>query len=121
MNHIISLLNRILQLLDNVSTHINENNWDMVTDIMSRVASFQTEIKNHSPSVETLLAQSSSFQREYEPLKASLLEKTEVVITGIEKWKVDQTGKISDSKNILDNMSRYYKPSTMSYYIDRKE
>jgi regulator of replication initiation timing len=121
MHPINSLLNQISQLLDTVENHINENNWDMVTDVMARVASLQSEIKNHSPSVKTLQEQNPAFQREYEPLKDSLLEKAGQVISIIEKWKVKQVGKISNSKNVLDNLSRYYKPSTTSYYFDRKE
>ena len=79
-DHIVSLLNLISQLLDNVEIHLKENNWDMVANVMSRVASFQAEIKNHSPSVESLLEKNPAFLREYEPLKAGLLEKTGAVI-----------------------------------------
>lgn len=81
----------------------------------------QDKIKTGKPGIDSLLEKNPDFKANYEPLKASLMEKTDGIISAIEVWKEQNTGKIADSKNTLDNISKFYKPSSTSYYIDRKE
>lgn len=77
--------------------------------------------KKNDPPVETLLSNNPSFKNQYEPLKKNLLEKANKVVSAIENWKLEYTGKITTSKNVLDNISKYYNPTNTSYYIDTKE
>jgi hypothetical protein len=118
---ILKLLQRISQHLGKAETHIKDNDWNGVGEVLSRVDGFQVEIKNNTPSVEVLLSQNPQFKEEYEPLKESVLEKTNQIISAIEEWKITHTEKITGSKNVLDNISKYYKPADISYYIDREE
>jgi hypothetical protein len=118
---IISSLNRIGDILDNAQSYIDKNEWDNLKLGLSQVDIIQAGIKTNHPSVDTLLAENSSFKSQFEPLKESVLAKSARVISSIEEWKQKNLEKITDSKNTLDNISKYYKPSQNSYYIDTKE
>lgn len=118
---ILILLGQISEKLDKGQTHINKSEWEAVGTLFSEINTIQEQIKKNDPSIETLLSQSPGFKAAYEPLKESLLKKTASTISAIETWKASQTEKISGSKNVLDNLSKYYNPSKKSYYIDTKE
>jgi hypothetical protein len=118
---ILNKLGRVSNKLVKVGENIKNDNWDMVGKLLSQVNGIQEKIKNSPVSVETFLAQSPSFKKEYTFIKGKLLEQIKQNNAAIEEWKVKHTEKIASSKNALDNISKYYKPPDTSYYIDRKE
>ncbi len=118
---IIARLSSISNDLDGSESLIRNNDWDAIGKLFSQFDSIQEKIKSSEPSVETLMARNASFKKEYENIKAALLEKTGRIVADIEEWKIKHTEKISGSKDILDNISKFYQPPTTSYYIDRKE
>jgi hypothetical protein len=120
-DQIIQQLKRISELLDESNIHVDNHDWDNAGKTFGQAGQIQEQIKKNNPTVETLLAQSPGFKKQYEPLKAELLEKTDAITQTIETWRTQHTGKIADSKNTLDNISKFYKPSSTSYYIDREE
>jgi hypothetical protein len=120
-NQILTLLTRISTKLDKGEACIKKNEWEAVGKLMTEVNTLQEKIKKNDPPVETLLSNNPSFQNRYKPLKKSLLDKTNRVISAIENWKLEYTEKITASKNLLDNISKYYKPPNSSYYIDQEE
>lgn len=120
-NQILTLLTRISIKLDKGEVCIKKNEWEAVGKLFTEVNTLQEKIKKNDPSVETLLSNNPSFKTRYEPLKKDLLDKTTRVISAIENWKLEYTEKITASKNLLDNISKYYKPRNTSYYIDTKE
>jgi regulator of replication initiation timing len=120
-NQILTLLTRISSKLDKGETYIKKNEWDAVGKLFTEINTLQEKIKKNEPPVETLLSNNPSFKKKYEPLKKNLLDKANKVISTIEKWKLEHTEKITASKNVLDNISKYYKPGNTSYYIDTKE
>ncbi len=118
---IISSLHRVVDILDHAQSYIDKNEWDNLKLALSQVDIIQAGIKSNHPSVDTLLSESSSFKSRFEPLKESILVKSAKVISSIEEWKQKHLEKITESKNTLDNISKYYKPSQNSYYIDTQE
>lgn len=120
-HQIIDELQRLSQLLDDGKVHVDAGDWDAVAKCFAEVEAIQSNIKSNTPSVETLIEANNTFKSKFEPLKAVLMEKTGHIISVIETWKEQHTGKIADSKNTLDNISKFYKPNSTSYYIDRKE
>ena len=120
-NQILTILSRISSKLDRGEAYIKKNEWDAVGKLLTEVNTLQEKIKKNEPPVETLLSNNPSFKNRYEPLKKNLLDKANRVISAIEFWKSEYTEKITASKNVLDNISKYYKPDNTSYYIDTKE
>ena len=120
-NEIITLLSRISDHMDKGEAHIKKNEWDAVGKLFTEVNTLQEKIRKNNPPVKTLLLQNTSFKDQYEPLKKKLADKANQVISAINKWKEEHTEKISASKNVLDNISKYYNPDNKSYYIDTKE
>ncbi len=120
-NQILEQLAQLSQKLDEGETHIKTNSWDEVATLFSQAGKIQASIQNHQPPLDTLCARNPGFKKAYTEIKTVLLEKTERIITTIEKWKQEQVEKISDSKNTLNNISKFYSPNQTSYYFDRKE
>ena len=118
---VLQQLHRLSQLLDDGQAHVEVQNWDAVAQSFGDAEKIQDKIKANTPDVTTMLAQNAEFKQSYQPLKASLMEKTTRIVNAIETWKSQHTGKIADSKNTLDNISKFYKPSSTSFYIDREE
>ncbi|MCP5104387.1 MAG: hypothetical protein GY950_13445 [bacterium] len=118
---ILSRLERVSKKLEKVGDNINKNDWDGVEKLMAQVDNIQKKIINNPVKVESLMAQSPSFEKEYSSVKAKLLEQLGKNNPAIEERKVTHTEKIAGSKNVLDNMAKYYKPKNTSYYIDKKE
>jgi len=118
---ILELLKHMLEKLDQGKDFIKENRWKDVGNTFSQIMETQEKIKNNNPSVEALISGNTSFKKEYEPLKEKLISRTKEIISIIKEWRLEQTGKISGSKNLLDSLSKYYKPTNSSYYIDTKE
>lgn len=119
--NIIDILEQIPPLLEETDTNIRENQWDDVAQLLARITVLQEQVKAASPDVDTRLEKNPQFKARYEPLKSILSQKISEIIAAVEKWKLSHTEKISDSKNVLDNIAKYYKPSSTSFYIDRKE
>jgi hypothetical protein len=118
---ILAFLNDISLKLDKGESLIKKNEWDAVGTLFSEVNAIQEKIQKSDPPVNQLAAENPSFKEQYEPLRELLVKKTTRVISVIEQWKVEQAEKITGSKNLLDNISKYYKPSNSSYYIDTNE
>jgi len=118
---ILNGLEKVSQNLDLVEKAIEKNNWDEVGLLLSQVNIIQAKINSSTPPLDILLAKNLSFEKQYTPLKESLITKTTRVISSIEEWKTKQLEKISESRNVLDNLSKYYRPSTISHYIDTNE
>lgn len=120
-NEIIAILEQIPPLLEVTDADIRENKWDEVGQTLARITALQAKIKAATPDVDERLTKNPEFKAQYEPLKSALSKKIDQIIADIEKWKLSHTEKITDSKNVLDNIAKYYKPSNTSFYIDRKE
>ena len=118
---VLKQLEIISQHLDHSNSLVTENKWDAIENDFATIVDIRDKIKKNQPPVEALMEQSTTFKTEYELLKENILIKTDQVIASIETWKTTHSEKISQSKNVLDNISRYYQPSSSSYYIDRKE
>jgi regulator of replication initiation timing len=114
-------LNKVSQNLDASEICIGKNDWDSVLTLFNEIDTIQSKIKSNNPDVETLIQENSEFKEQFEAIKAILEEKTAHVIAVVEDWKVKHTEKISDSKDLLDNIAKYYKPTQTSYYFDRNE
>lgn len=116
----------ILKALEDISGHLDKvpqavakNDWDAVSLLMSHVNDSQEKIRTSDVPLQEYLDRNPLFKKEYDAVKPVVLKKTGDVVATIEEWRTKQMGKIADSKNILDNISRYYQPSNRSYYIDR--
>jgi len=107
--------------LDKITNFIIDNNWDGVEGQLAKNAAIQEQIKKAGPDVETMMEQNPTFKMEYEFLKNTLMMKSQQVVESIEHWKSTHTEKISQSKAVLDNISKYNRQSKTSYYFDRKE
>jgi hypothetical protein len=118
---ILELLNKISQNLDAGEICIGKNDWDTVGELFKEIDDIQIKIKANEPSLDTLTQQNPDFKTQVDANIALLQGKNNHVINVIEKWKQKHTEKISGSKDLLDNISKYYKPNQTSYYIDRKE
>jgi regulator of replication initiation timing len=118
---ILTILSDISRKLDKGERHIKKNEWDDVGTLFSEINALHEKVRKNDPPIKRLMAENPSFKEQYEPLREILLEKTTRVISVIEQWKSEQADKITGSKNLLDNISKYYKPSNSSYYIDTNE
>ncbi len=107
--------------LKKVGEAVNNNDWERVGKLLEEVRAMESLIRTNPVSVETRLKQNPGFKESYETLKESLLEKVDGTARVLEEWKVVNTEKISGSKDILKNISRYHKHSHTSYYIDKEE
>ncbi|MCP5048427.1 MAG: hypothetical protein GY940_14755 [bacterium] len=111
---ILKQLKQVSKHLDTAESHIETNDWDAIAGLFSNIDDIQSKIKTNDPPIETLMAQNLAFKKEYEDIKTALLEKTTHIIATIETWKTLHTEKISGSKNVLDNISKFYQPPTTS-------
>ena len=118
---ILTALEEISAYLDQVSEAVTQNDWDSVSQLLSHVNDRQEKIRTGDTSLQEYLDSNGSFKKQYEVIKPVVMKKTEIVAERIQEWRTQQMGKIADSKNVLDNISRYYKPNQRSYYIDREE
>lgn len=118
---ILEQLALLSQKLDQGEVHIQANRWTEVAELFAQAGKIQATIQNNQPSMDTLCAQNPGFNQSYSEIKGVLLEKTERIIATIQQWKETQIGKISNSKNTLNTISKFYSPNTTSYYFDRKE
>lgn len=120
-NQIIEQLTLLSKKLDEGEVRIKENKWEEVVQLFSQAGKIQATIQKNEPPVDILCSRNPSFNASYSTLKTTLLEKTQRIIETIEKWKTIQVEKISNSKNTLATISRFYSPTTSSYYFDRQE
>lgn len=120
-NEILALLRRISNTLGKVGEGLQKNDWDNVEKLLARVNEIQTKIKGNVVPVETFLSRNPSFEKEYCVIKGKILEQIKQNNTTIEAWKVKQTEKIAGSRNILDNIAKYYTPPNIPYFIDKEE
>lgn len=112
---------QISKKLDEGEEHIKNNRWDEVGILFTQAVAWQEKIASNEPSPDAMSAKNAAFKKEYEAMKNALLAKTKNIISLIENWRVEQTTKISGSKNVLNSLSNYYKPGSGAYYIDTKE
>lgn len=118
---ILAHMHRISNLLEKTSGSLDIDDWENVEKWLAQVDEIQAAIKNNSIPVETLLARDPSFKKEYAAIKEKLMEQIRQNYTTIEEWKAKQTAKIAGSRNVLDNITRYYNAPNTSYYIDKAE
>lgn len=118
---ILASLNQVYSHLEGVQPLIEKNDWEGVNTLLLQVQVIKDKIRNNNPKVETLISQSPSFNADYQPLKTAIMVKSAAIITIIEDWKQKHVSKISESKNVINNISKYYNPSNTSFYIDKNE
>lgn len=106
---------------DSVEQSVKNNDWNTVSSWLTQAEEMGKSIKNHPLTVETLLARNPVFAEQYEPLKQYLIGKIESASSAIALWRDNMGEQISNAKNVIDNISRFYSPPSSSYYIDRKE
>lgn len=107
--------------LGKIEEKIHAGDWDAVGELFSQINDIEKKIRKNPVTVDTLIAQSPSFKKEYAAVKGKLLENVGHTKTVIQEWRQQQMEKISSSKNVLDNLSKYYNPKKSSYFIDKKE
>jgi len=119
---VLNYLNNISQEIDHASSFLHQNDWDNAAKKLTQIENLQEQIRNNNIPVDTMLNRNPTFKKEYEAIKEVLQGKIKEIISVIQDWRNKQLEKIADSKNVLDNLSKYSKnPSSSSYYIDRKE
>lgn len=118
---ILKHLDTMCRHLERVSALVDENKWDDVKTTLAQVRKMDDKIQAQKEAVENFKAQNSSFKKQYSDVKEKLLKQANESKDAIQGWITGTTGKISDSKNVLDNISKYYSPGKTSYYIDKKE
>ncbi|MGE5340813.1 MAG: hypothetical protein ACM3SY_04950 [Candidatus Omnitrophota bacterium] len=118
---ILGSLRLISDNLDHIETYIHANNWEKVGLATTQVKALQVDLAAADPDWDRRLAQNPTLKNDYQALRDAIITKTERIVASIQGWKSQQLEKISASRNVLDNLSRFYKSSTQSYYIDTKE
>ena len=104
-----SLYTEIKAKLNQIDTHIDQNQWGELDPLFAEIRTLEHRVDKTTAGPD--LAE----------IKQQVLDRINEIETKINAWKESQKGKITANKQQGSHMNGYMKQPQRSYYIDKSE
>lgn len=111
----------ILSRLESIHECVATDRWQEIGRLLNEINGYDRLLHEHAAEVQRWIAADPALAARYREARVAAGERITQAQAAIEKWKETQMQRLSQSKNVSDNLAKYRSASSISYYVDRQE